>query len=115
MMVIYNTAIRTYRNIYACFFKILISCLANFNQSGCLTSTDTLGFTGDTNGTAADTNLNKVCTAVGKETETFSIYYVTCADFNAVAIVLTNPSDGELLPFAETFGGVNAKHICTCL
>ena len=58
-----DTTVRADRNINTGLFKVLISCLADFDQSGSLSTADTLLFTGDADGAAADTDLDKVSAA----------------------------------------------------
>ena len=111
VVIVYDTAIRAYRNIDTGFLVVFISCLANFNQRGSLSTADTLGFTGDADRTAADTYLNKVSSSLSEEQEAVAVNYVACANLNLVTIVLTNPVDGNLLPFRITFGRVNAENV----
>ena len=114
MIVVNDTAVRAYGNIDTCFFVILITFLAYLDKRCSLTSADTLLFTGDTDRAAADTYLDKVCTAVSEETEAFAVHYVTCADLYAVAVAFSDPVDSELLPFGITLRAVDTKHVCTC-
>ena len=70
MIIMDNTAIRTNWNIDTCFFVILISGLCNFNQGCCLSTSDSLLFSCDTDRTTANSNFYKICTSLCQETET---------------------------------------------
>lgn len=113
MVVINDTAIRTNRNINTGFFEIFVSSFSDFDNSGSLSATDPLLFTGDTDGTAADTDFDEVCTGFGKETETFTVNDISGTDLYSVTVVFTDPVDSQLLPFRETLGRVDTKHIST--
>ena len=76
---------------------------------------DTLLFTGNADGAAADTYFNKVSAAFGKETEACCVNYVACANFYAVAVMFANPCQSNFLPFAVTFGRVDAEYVNACV
>ena len=115
MVVINDTTVRAYRNVYAGFFEVFVTSLANVNQSSCLATADTFLFTGNADRTTADTNFNEVSASLSQEAEAFSVYYVACANLNAVTVVLTDPIQGDFLPCAVAFGGVNAEYVYACI
>ena len=115
MVIINDTTVGAYRNVYAGFFEVFVTSLANINQSSCLATADTFLFTGNADRTAADTNFNEVSASLSQEAEAFSIYYVACANLNAVTVVFTDPVQGDFLPCAIAFGGVNAEYVYACI
>ena len=115
MVIVNNAAVGADRHINAGFLIIFVTCFGNFNYCGCLAAADTFLFTGNADGTAADTYFNKVCAAFGKETEACCVNYVACANFYAVAVMFTNPCQSNFLPFAVTFGRVDAEYVNACV
>ena len=113
-MVVNDTTVRTYRNVNTRFFKISITFCANVDKRSCLTTADTFSFTCDTNRTTTDTNFNKVCATVSKESKACSVNYVTSTDFYAVAVIFSYPSNSSLLPFRKTFRRVDTKNVYAC-
>ena len=111
MIIIYNTAVGADRDIYAGLFEILVSGRRDFLYRGRLSSADTLGLTGDADGTAADTDLDKVSACLRQETETVPVNDVARAYLDSIAILLTDPADRSGLPFAVAFRRVNAEYI----
>lgn len=95
VVVINDTTVGAYRNVYAGFFEVFVTSLANVNQGSCLATADTFLFTGNADRTAADTNFNEVSASLSQEAEAFSVYYVACANLNAVTVVLTDPVQGD--------------------
>ena len=91
MIIVYDTTICTDWHINTCFFEILVTFCTYIDNSSCLTTTDTLCFTSNTDRTTADTNLYKVSTCICKEAETFTIYYVTCTYLYSITIMITDP------------------------
>ena len=88
MVVVNDTAVTRNGNVNAGLLEISVSLGADLNKSRRLTATDSLGLTGDTDRTAADTDLDKVSTAISEEAEACRVNYVTCADLNAVAVIV---------------------------
>ena len=115
MVIVYDAAVRTDRNVYACLFIIFISCLSHFDNCGSLSTSDTLLFSRDTDRTASNTDFDKVSTCICQVFETFFIYNISCTDLYTVAVLFSYEIKGQLLPFCKAFGGVDAKHICTGL
>ena len=64
MIIMNDTTIGANWNINTRFFVVFITLTANINKSRSLTTTDTLGFTGNADRTAADTNFNKISTSL---------------------------------------------------
>ena len=114
MIIMDNTTVRTNRNIDTGFFVILISGFCNFNQGGCLPTSDSFLLSCDADRTAADSDFYEICTSLCQKTEAIAIHHVSCSYFNRITIIFTNIINGNLLPFGETFGTVNAKSICSC-
>ena len=102
MVIVNDTAVRANGDIYTCFLKVSVTLFAYFDKGCSLSSAYTLLFTGNADRTAADTNLDKVSTAVSEETEAVLVNNVTCADLYAVAVVCTDPVDSQLLPLRVT-------------
>ena len=92
-MVVNNTTVRANRNINSGLFKIFVTGGTNLNKSGCLTASDTLGFTGNANRATADTNLNKVSTCLCMEEVAIPIDNISGTDLNAVALLFTDKGD----------------------
>ena len=110
-----DTTVRADRNINTGLFKVLISCLADFDQSGSLSTADTLLFTGDADGAAADTDLDKVSAAFCQEEEAVTVDNVASTDLDRVTIGLSGPFEGAFLPFGEAFGRVDTQNVCASL
>ena len=72
-MVIDDSAVRADRNIDACLLEVFVSGLADLDQGRSLASADSLGLTCDADGTAADSDLDKVRSALRQEQEAFLI------------------------------------------
>ena len=70
---------------------------------------------GNADGTATDTDLDEVGTAVGQEAEALGVDNVTGAHLDILAVVGTDPLDGALLPLREALGRVDAQDIGTGL
>ena len=115
MVVVYDTAIRANGHVNAGLFKVLISCLADLDQRSCLTAADALGLSGDADRAAADTDLDKVRTAISQEAEAIAVNHVASAYLDAVTVMLTDPCNGLLLPSRKSLGGVDAQHVCAGL
>ena len=63
----------------------------------------------------ADADFDEVSASFCEEEEAFSVDDIACADFDFFAVTFTDPVDGDLLPFGEAFGGVDAEDICACV
>ena len=111
MIVVNDTTVGADRNVYAMLLCVFISCLSNFDNSGSLATADTLLFTSDTDGTAADTDLYEVSAAISQEVEAFCVYNVTSTNLYGIAVLFTDPFDSQLLPFGVTFRGVQAQNV----
>ena len=98
MVIVYDTAVRANGYVNAGFLEISVTLCANVDKCSCLSSADTFCFTGDTNRTPANANLNKVCTAVCQKSKARSVNDVTCAYLNLVAVFFSYPSNSALLP-----------------
>ena len=115
MVIVYDTAVGADGDIYACFFKILISLGADLDQRGSLAAADTFGLAGDTDGAAADTDLDEIGTAVSKIAEALSVNDIARAYLNGVAVMLADPRERDLLPLVEALGRVDHEHVHACL
>ena len=113
MIVMNDTAVGADGHINAGLTEIFVTGCADLDQSGCLTAADALGLTGDADRTAADTDLDKVSTAISKEAETSRINYVTCTDLYSITIILPYPLDGICLPAGITLGRVDNQNVRT--
>ncbi len=98
-MVVHDTAVRTYRNVNTGLLVIFISCRTDIDQRRCLTAPDSLCLTRNADGAAADTDFDKIRAAFGKKTESGSINHISSANFNTVAVIVTDPFQCDLLPF----------------
>ena len=76
VVVMNDTTVRADGHINAGFCKVLITGCCDFDQSGCLTAADALGLTGDADGAAANTDLDKVRAGLCQKTETFTVNHV---------------------------------------
>ncbi len=107
----HNAAIGADRDIDAGLLIVFIAGFGNLDNGGCLAAANALGFAGDADGAAANADLDKVCTGFCQEQEALAVHHVACTDLYLVAVMLTDPGDGTGLPFAVTFGRVDAEHI----
>ena len=110
-MIEHNTAVRTDGNINSGLFKIFITGLAYLDQRRRLTASDTLGLTGDTDGTASDSDLDKVRSAFRQIQEAFPVNHISRSYFYRISIFFTDKINGLFLPFAVSFGGIDTKHV----
>ena len=113
VVVVYDTAVGAKRNVDTCLLEVLVTSLCNCENCGSLAASDTLLLSCDTDGTAADTDLDEVCTAVNEELEALSVYYVTCT-YDNIRVVCLDPLKCLLLPYGESVGRVEAKSVCAC-
>ena len=111
MIVVNDTAVCTDRYVNAGLLEVFVSLCCHIDNCGSLSTSDTLGLTGDTDGTAADTDLDKVCACVSQETEALAVNYVSGADLYGVTIVIADPLQGDGLPLGVTLGGVDNQYI----
>ena len=84
MVVVNDTAVGAYGDIDSGLIKILVSCLAYVDKRGSLSSAYALCLSGNADRAAADSDFNKVRTALGKESESVRVYDVSGSDLNAV-------------------------------
>ena len=115
MVVVDDTAVGAHGHVDAGLLVVLVASAADVDQRGGLATADTLGLTGNADGTAADTDLDEVGTAVGQEAETLGVDNVTGTDLDVLAVVGADPLDSALLPLAEALGGVDAQNVGTGL
>ena len=111
MVIVDDAAVRAYGDINAGLFIISVSLGADLDQRGSLTAADALGLAGDAYRAAADTDLDEIGAAVGKEPESLGVDYITGADLDAVAVALAYPVDRQLLPFREALGRIYAQNV----
>ena len=88
VVVVDDAAVGTNRDVYAGLLEVLIAGAADVDQRGGLATADALGLTGDADGTAADTDLDEVGTAIGQEAEAVGVDDVARADLDGIAVVL---------------------------
>ena len=115
MVVVDDTAVGAHGHVDASLLVVLVASTADVNQRGGLATADALGLAGNADGTAADTDLDEVGTAVGQKAEALGVDNVTGTDLDVLAVVGANPLDGALLPLAEALGRVDAQDVGTGL
>ena len=115
VVVVDDATVGAHGHVDAGLLVVLIASTADVDQRGGLATADTLGLAGDADGTAADTNLDEVGTAVGQEAEALGVDNVTGTDLDVLAVVGADPLDGALLPLAKALGRVNAQDVGTGL
>ena len=115
MVVMYDTTIATDRYVDARLTIVVVTRLGNVNDCSGLTTPDTFLLTGDTDRTTSDTDLDKVCASLYEIAEAILIDHIASADDDAVAILLTYPSDGLLLPDGEAIRRVDTEYISPSL
>ena len=108
VVVVDDTAVGAHGHVDTGLLVVLVASAADVDQRGGLATADTLGLTGDADGTAADTDLDEVGTAVRQEAEALGVDNITGTDLNVLTIVGANPLNGALLPLAEALGRVDA-------
>ena len=114
MVVINDAAVGAYRYVNAGFLVVFISGLAYFDEGGCLAAADTLCFTGNADGAAADAYFDEVSACFGQEEEAVTVDYVACTYSDLAVVFFMDPVQGNLLPFGEAFGGVDAENVSAC-
>ena len=114
MIVIYKASVRADRDIDACFLIVGVTLFSDFNKGRSLSSSYSLGFTGDTDGASADSHLYKVCTAGSKEPEACFIDYVSSSYLYLIPVFFPDPGKGPFLPLRKTLGRVDAEYIHPC-
>ena len=115
MIVIDDAAIGADRNIDTGLAEPFISRLRYGLNSGCLSAADALGFTGDADGAAADTDLDEVCTGLRQIVEAVFIDDVAGTDLDRVAVLGTDPVNRFLLPDRIAVRRVDDQNIDTSL
>ncbi len=113
MVIVYYASIRTDRHIYACLFKIFISCGGDFYDSRSLTSSYALLLSCYADGSSADSYLDKVGSRFGQISETLSVDYVSGSYLYIVSVSFSDPCDGVCLPLAVALRAVDAERIST--
>ena len=111
MVVVDDAAVGANGHVDAGLLVVLVTSAADVDQRGGLATADALGLTGNADGTAADTDLDEVGTAVCQEAEALGVDDVTGTDLDVLAVVGANPLDSALLPLAEALGGVDAQNV----
>ena len=111
MVIVYNTAVRTDGHVYASLFIILIPGLCHLNQGRGLSSSDSLLFTGNTDGAAANSHFDKISSCLCQEPESVSVHNIAGSYLHRIPKILPDVVNGNLLPLREAFGAVNAQHI----
>ena len=111
VVVVDDTAVGAHGHVDAGLLVVLVASAADVDQRGGLATADALGLAGNADGTAADTHLDKVGTAVGQKAEALGINDVAGTNLDVLAVVGADPLDGALLPLAETLGRVDAQDI----
>ena len=101
MVVVDDAAVGAHGHVDAGLLVVLVASATDVDQRGGLATADTLGLTGDADGTAADTDLDEVSAAVCQEAEALGVDDVTGTDLDVLTVVGANPLDGALLPLAE--------------
>ena len=111
MIVLHDAAVGADGHIDAGLLKILIPLGGHVDDCGGLTAADTLGLTGDADGTAADADLYEVGSGICQEAEALAVYHVACAYLYGVAVFGTDPLQAVLLPVGIALGGIHHQHI----
>ena len=103
MIIVYDTTVGTDRNIDSGLLKILISRGRYFDDRRSLSAADSLCLSCDTDGTAADTDLDKVRARFRQETEPFAVDDIAAADFRIFTESLFDITDRLSPEFGETY------------
>ena len=111
MIIMYYSAVRADRHVNAGLRKIFVTCGSDLYKRGRLTSAYSLLLTGDADRTAADTDLYKVRTSLGKEAEAVAIDNVAGSYLDAVTVSLAYKVKRLLLPAGVALGCVDAENI----
>ena len=90
--------------------EVLVTSLGDFDGRGSLATADTLGLTGDADGTATDTDLDEVGASSARKRK-FAVDNVAGTDFHIVAVVLAHPFDGHLLPVRIALRKIDAQNV----
>ena len=110
-----ETTVTTDGDIDACLFEVLVTSMRYIDDRRSLSTTNTLLLTGDTDRSTTDTDLDEVGTSFGEIAEALFVDDITCPDEDVIAIVLTDPAKGVVLPFGVAIRGVDAEDIGTSL
>ena len=114
MVVVNNAAVGTDRHIDSRLLVVGVSGLCHLDQRGGLSPSDALLFTGNADCSAADSNLDKIRSGIGQETEAFRIHHVAGAHFYTLSVILPDIINGNFLPLGKAFRAVDAEHIRPC-
>ena len=98
MVVVYDTSIATDGHIDTCLTIVVVTRLSYVDDCRSLSTSDALLLAGDTDRATTDADLDEVCASLYEVAEAVLIDYIACTYDDAVAILLTYPSDGLLLP-----------------
>ena len=94
----HQTTIATDGDVDALLLEVAITSLRYIDDSRCLTTTDPLLLTSNTDGSTTDPHLDEVGACICEVAEAFFVYYVPCSDEDFVAIALLDPAKGIVLP-----------------
>ena len=103
-MVVNNASVGTNGDVDAGFRKVFITCTADINESGCLSSSDSFRFPGNADRSAATSDFDTVSSAFGEKTESCCVDHVTGSDPDSLPVVLPDPVDCQLLPLGKSLG-----------
>ena len=113
MVVVDDAAVRAEGDVDARFLEILVALGTHVDERGCLPAADALRLARDTDGAAADADLDEVCARIREEAEALTIDNVARADLDRVTVLLADVLDRQTLPLGESLGGVDAEDIRT--
>ena len=111
MMVVDDTAIGTDWHIDAGLFEVFVTRRRDLNDRRCLSASDSLLLSRDTDGAAADADFDEVRADFGQIAKAFAVNDIAGAYFHGVAVFFAYPADRIRLPLAVALGTVDAEHI----
>ena len=111
MIVLYDAAVRTDGHIDPRLLEILIPRARHLDHRRRLPAADPLGLARDTDGAAADADLDKVRARVRQEAEPLPIHDVARADPDRLAIARADERERILLPLGIALGRIDAQHV----
>ena len=88
MVIVYDAAVGADRDVYASLFEVFVTGFADFDKGCRLAAANAFRFTGDADGTAADTDFDEISATFGEEVEAVPVYDVAGTDFDRIAILL---------------------------
>ena len=87
MIVMHDPAVGTDGHIDPRLFIIFVPGFGYLDQRRSLSAADSLLLSGDTDGAAADTDLDEICSRVRKETESFRIHHISGSHLHRIAVL----------------------------